>query len=61
MSDPSADRSKYLVGERGMKGAPMGKSVFRLLRAARPDIGNTIHQPPLKNYGHEPLPGQKKG
>ena len=39
-----------------MRGAPMGKSVFHLLRAARPSIMNMEHQPQLKNYGHDPLP-----
>ena len=56
MNDPSADRGKYLTGVRGMKGAPMGKSVFRLMRAAHPDLSNIAHQKPLQNYGHDALP-----
>ncbi len=61
MSDFSQERGKYLVGERAMKGAPMGRSVFRLLRAARGDLMNTLHQPPLKQYGHDALPFRPTG
>lgn len=61
MKDFSAERSKFSVGARGMKGAPMGKSVFRLLRSAHPDISNLNHQPPQKDYGNERSQSKQAG
>ena len=50
--DASQENAKYMSGPRAMRGAPMGKSVFRLLRAARPTIMNLEHQQDLKQMGN---------
>lgn len=55
------DQGQFLTGLRGMRGAPMGKSVFRLLRVAHPDVSNIIHQKPLKGYGNDALPFKPSG
>jgi hypothetical protein len=55
------DRGKYLVGVRGMRGAPMGKSVFRLLRDAKPDLENLMHQQDQKPIRGEALPFKRGG
>lgn len=40
----------------GLRGAPMGHSVFKLLRTARRgDLGNLAHQPRLAAPGKEAL------
>ena len=36
----------------------MGKSVFRLLRAAKPSLAQIEHQKPMQPYGHDKLPGK---
>lgn len=47
---------KYSVGVRGMRGAPMGKSVFHLMREAAPSTQPMMHQPEVPTYGHEKMP-----
>ena len=41
----------------GMRGTPMGRSVFKLLRSARKgDLGNLAHQRSPQNAPREALP-----
>ena len=41
----------------GMRGAPMGRSVFKLLRSARRgDLGMLAHPPEMKSAGKDALP-----